>query len=443
MITINAADINKIFQNTRIRFQKENKKSDEVYLDIFIDELQLYFNKLNTFVFDDGVFIGRDKQLSLRKYLYSLNIISDNIGTVYRKNDDIVNEINKLINVNIYERDTIIKKLDKIHNFVISHTISSEQNADYTVTFREYFNDSSNSDKRAGSENIEIDNVAGMLKLKSIKNPKNVINNDSVRLSLTNREQIPGITFFGDNLSIGDLNNLDDDQYFNKNEATLRSYLSDDELDGNQVTSTPFEILYTKINYDDIPIIKSQVNSQEPTTFGKVEIKRDYSFLTQFVNDEEMPINVPELILTFDLTEPTLSSFFDLKFDNNIPSLIRELGFIKGNVYDEKKAYKITNLDFNDNKSNFPAYRIYWGKMINLQRVELYLKSVWEDVPINITRWETAVTGIKNVSIRKVFFTERFDSNTYYRITNQQKSENSLVKEMIELSKERHGRIGE
>lgn len=442
MITINTQDIEKIFQNTRIRFQKETKKSDEQYLDILVDEIQSYFNNLNTFKFDDGVFIGRDKLLSLKKYLYSLNLVSDNIGLIYSKNDEIINEINKLINLNIYERNTIVRKLDKIHNFVISHTISSEQNAEYNIFVRENFNDNSSEDKAAGSENVEVDNVAGMLKLKSVKTAKNVVDLDSVNFSLSNKDQVKGIKFFGDNLSVSDLNDLDD-QYFEKNEATLRTYLSDDETEGNPTTSTPFEMLYTKLNYEDMPNIKAQINAQEPTTFGKIEIKRDYSFITRFINEEEMEPNIPELILTFNLTSPVLSSFFDLKFDNNIPALMKNVGFIRGNVYDNKKAYKITNLNFNSDKSNFPAYRIYWGKMINLRRAEIYLKSSWVDVPINLIRWETSLIGVENVNVRKVFFTEKFDKNAYSRITNENKSPNSLINEMITLSKERHGRFGQ
>lgn len=425
MIKIGLQDLENIFQNTKIRFNKEQKKSEDKYLDILLDEIQKYFDHLNTFEFDNKVFITQDKILSLKKYLYTLNTFSNNINLIYKKSDAIITEINKLVNINVFERDTILNKLDRIHNFVMSHTISSEQNAEFAIFYRENFNDGSIEDKKAGSKGVEIDTCAGVLKLKSEKVSKNVIDTKSVKLSLKNKEDVDGKIFNNKELFVGDLYGIDE-IYDGKSEQELRNYLLEDELGDNQIAACPFEIVYT--NPLDMNVIKSKIREEDDTNYGKIIIN-DSSFLDVSINTLKLQeTHIPEIILEFSLSKPTLCSFVDIKFDNDIPSLIKEKGYVKGAAYDDKKTYKIINFDSKDNKINFPFYRLYWGKLISLERLQVSFKAPWKETPIYLEKWVSNLVGYQNINITKVFYTEGFDHKHYNRATGLKLTDDSLLK---------------
>lgn len=455
MIKIGIQDLENIFKNTRIRFQKEFKKSDDVYLEILLDEIQNYFNNLDTFSFDDKVFLTKDKILSLKKYLYTLASISGDITLLYKKSNQIINELDKLTNLNLYERNTIIKKLSKIHNFIVSHTITSEQNVDSSITFRESFTDNSMQD--TSSENISIDNVAGVLKLAPQK-VTNVFNSTvkNIRISLQNRGELgrnifpvqpPNLT--GSDLSISDLYGIEGSLYFGKDQNTLMSYLSDNENEGNQLTSCPFEIVHTNPIGEDA---LKQLTSQADVKLGKIELNEDYSFLKRYLNTEELLPGVPEVILEISMSTPVACSYIDLKFDNEIPSLMPVGSFLKGNAYDNTTSYPLVNLDPFSNKLNFPYTRIYWGKVIYLSKLQINLKCKWINVPINIIKWQTNLSissttnqnlakykAQVNVGYYKIFFTEQFDPNVYNKVTGERKTETSLVTEIQKLSESQQG----
>jgi hypothetical protein len=436
MIKIGIQDLENIFQNTRMRFQIEKKKSDDVYIDILIDEIQTYFNNLNSFKFDDNLFLTYDKILSLKKYLNMLSTVSGNITLLYKKSDQIIGEINKLVNVNGYERDTILKKLDKIHNYLIAHTIASEQNVDSSIFYRESFNDTSMEDKNAGSKDVEIDTTAGILKLKSEKVIKKVLDLNSVNISFVNRTEFQNklVPDPSTNLVVGDLYKVHGETY-NKSESELRKYMSDDEETGNATTSCPFEIVFTYTsNFKNEITMKDQINAQTKNGFGKVELSENQSFLTRYMNYLTPFVDIsPEIVLTFNLSSPVPCSFIDIKFDNEIPALVKDGTNLKAFVYDDKMTYPIMDYDVDSNKSNFPVYRLYWGKIINLARAEIHFKLKWVDVPITMLRWDTVFIN-ENTKVIKVFFTEAFNSEIYSKITGEKRDELSLSKDLHKLS---------
>lgn len=190
--TLDAQKAKEIIFNTRDRMSRINKKTDEEYVRILIDEVNQYFNSLdNTILNTNDLPTEKDGPRS-EQHNNLLNNSVDDIDRIHAKQRVAEGLLTRSVNYMSSERDSITTTASKLQARLINHKLRSSSNDRNVIVFTEYFNDEGLTD-RIASQDYKIDPSRSALSLRPIveeKDNSSMIDPDSVSVSLEFDEKV-------------------------------------------------------------------------------------------------------------------------------------------------------------------------------------------------------------------------------------------------------------
>lgn len=185
---LDAGRAHKILSNTHKRFGRLRRKTDEEYLRIIIDEVNLYFSELSSSIMDISKLPDNKDGPSSIAHNDTLNSIISSIDDIRSKQKFNEDMITKAVNYMSIEREGVGRAASKLHSRIISYKNRSSSNNRGSTVFHEFFNDNGLTDIKE-STNIMVDSTQSVLTLGAVS-----INKDnSILIDQNSIEIIPVI----------------------------------------------------------------------------------------------------------------------------------------------------------------------------------------------------------------------------------------------------------
>lgn len=184
-----------VFKNIHDRMRMSSKKTDELYVEIVVDEVNKYFNSFEYSTINSSDLPDERKGPDAAQHNELISSVLGDIDKVKSTQRTAEDLVTKAVNYMSSEREGILESASKLQSRIVTHKLRHSMNDRNLISFVEYFNDYGMTDLKK-SIDIEIDSSRSSLCLAAaerVSDNSSLIDPNSIEIVADIEESFPTI----------------------------------------------------------------------------------------------------------------------------------------------------------------------------------------------------------------------------------------------------------